>query len=197
MKIHIVDDEIDVRESCEFLVNQLDYPTVEQWENGEAFIDGVNLFEPAIAILDLRMPKMDGETVVELLKKKGSVIAPIILTGHGELSQAIALLKNGAVDFLEKPVSMTKLDAALQRAQAETEQLFYDYTIGQQFALLSDKEKQVSQLVFEGLTNREIADQLHVSVRTVEVQRASAMKKLGTETLAEFVVKLSDLKQVS
>lgn len=194
MKIHIVDDEMDVRESCEFLVNQLDYPDVEQWDNGESFIDGVNLFEPAIAILDLRMPKMDGETVVELLKKKGSVIAPIILTGHGELSQAVTLLKNGAVDFLEKPVSMAKLDGALQRAELETRQLFHDYTVHQQFSLLSDKEKQVSQLVFEGLTNREIADQLHVSVRTVEVQRASAMKKLGAETLAEFVVKLADVK---
>ena len=70
MKIHIVDDEIEVRESCEFLVNQLDYSLVQQWENGEQFIDGVNLFEPAIAILDLRMPKMNGEMVVELLKKK-------------------------------------------------------------------------------------------------------------------------------
>lgn len=196
MKIHIVDDEIEVRESCEFLVNQLDYSLVEQWENGEQFIDGADLFEPAIAILDLRMPKMNGEMVVELLKKKGSVIAPIILTGHGELSQAVTLLKNGAVDFLEKPVSMAKLETALERAQSETEKLFYDYTIQQQFAQLSEREQQVSQLVYEGLTNREIADQLCVSVRTVEVQRSSAMKKLNVETLAEFVVKLSDLKEV-
>lgn len=196
MKIHIVDDEIEVRESCEFLVNQLDYSLVEQWENGEQFIDGANLFEPAIAILDLRMPKMNGETVVDLLKKKGSVIAPIILTGHGELSQAVTLLKNGAVDFLEKPVSMAKLETALERAQIETEKLFYDYTIQQQFAQLSEREQQVSQLVYEGLTNREISEQLCVSVRTVEVQRASAMKKLNVETLAEFVVKLSDVKEV-
>ena len=186
MKIHIVDDEIEVRESCEFLVNQLDYSSVEQWENGEQFIDGAALFEPAIAILDLRMPKMNGEMVVELLKKKGSVIAPIILTGHGELSQAVTLLKNGAVDFLEKPVSMAKLETALERAKNEAEKLFYDYTV----------QQQVSQLVYEGLTNREIADQLCVSVRTVEVQRSSAMKKLNVETLAEFVVKLSDLKEV-
>jgi len=143
---------------------------------------------------------MNGDVVVDLLKKKSSVIAPIILTGHGELSQAVTLLKNGAVDFLEKPVSMMKLDQALMRAKAkakaETEKLFYDYTIQQQFTQLSERKQQVSQLVYEGLTNREIADQLCVSVRTVEVQRSSAMKKLNVKTLAEFVVKLSDLKDV-
>lgn len=120
MKIHLVDDEIEVRDSCEFLVNQLDYHDIEQWKNGKEFIASVDLFKPAIAILDLRMPKMGGEIVIELLNQNKSVIAPIILTGHGELSQAVMLLKNGAVDFLEKPISMMKLDIALRNAERIT-----------------------------------------------------------------------------
>lgn len=194
MKIHLVDDEVEVRDSCEFLVNQLDYYDVQQWENGEVFIESVDLFQPAIAILDLRMPKMSGEMVIELLNQKSSVIAPIILTGHGELSQAVMLLKNGAVDFLEKPISMIKMESALRSAEVITQKLFSAHLVQQQYLLLSEKEAQVSRLVCDGLTNREISDLLNVSVRTVEVQRASAMKKMQTETLAEFVTKIASLK---
>ncbi|MBS7819131.1 response regulator [Wohlfahrtiimonas chitiniclastica] len=188
MKIHIVDDEIEVRESCQFLIEQLTDASIEPWENGEIFVQSVALYEPAVVILDLRMPKMDGASVVEYLKREGSVIAPIILTGHGELSQAVNLLKQGVVDFLEKPVSSVKLAAALQHAEAETHRLWRRFCLHQQFLALTEREQQVSRLVYEGKTNREIAEQLHVSVRTVEVQRASAMKKLGAETLAEFIV---------
>ena len=188
MKIHIVDDEIEVRESCQFLIEQLTNASIEPWENGEIFVQSVALYEPAVVILDLRMPKMDGASVVEYLKREGSVIAPIILTGHGELSQAVSLLKQGVVDFLEKPVSSVKLAAALQHAEAETHRLWRKFCLHQQFSELTEREQQVSRLVYEGKTNREIAEQLHVSVRTVEVQRASAMKKLGAETLAEFIV---------
>ncbi|OYQ73861.1 response regulator [Wohlfahrtiimonas sp. G9077] len=188
MKIHIVDDEMAVRESCQFLIEQLTDAAVEQWENGESFVQSVALYEPAVVILDLRMPKMDGASVVEYLKRENSVIAPIILTGHGELSQAVSLLKQGVVDFLEKPVSSLKLEAALQHAEAQTARLWQSFCLRQQFLALTEREQQVSRLVYEGKTNRDIAEQLHVSVRTVEVQRASAMKKLGAETLAEFIV---------
>ena len=123
LTVHIVDDEPDVRESCEFLVSTLNYPT-KLWEDGKAFIDGVDLTAPAIAIVDLRMPRLSGDSVITMLKNHQSPIAAIILTGHGEVSTAVKTLQEGAVDFLEKPIDLTTLIAALDRAEKITLERF-------------------------------------------------------------------------
>ncbi|MDG9730576.1 response regulator [Ignatzschineria sp. RMDPL8A] len=191
MKVHIIDDEREVRESCEFLVRQLEYEAVSLWENGAVFIEEANLKEPAIAIVDLRMPKMSGQEVVSYLKAHKSAVVPIILTGHGDVAQAVAMLKEGAADFLEKPVSMAKLVNALSIAEKLATERFEQYELDARFATLSEREKAVSALVFAGLTNRKIADTLHVAVRTVEVQRANAMKKMDVENIADFIAKLA------
>lgn len=194
MKIHIVDDEQDVLASCQFLVQQLGYQNTALWENGLDFVEGADLFEPAVAILDLRMPKMDGQQVIEYLNTNKSTIAPVILTGHGELTLAVDLFKSGVIDFLEKPVSMMALEDAILLARKSVEDKFRSFSVSQMFNLLTDREKQVTKLVFEGATNKEISDALATSIRTVEVQRASSMKKLQAETLADFVTKLTEVK---
>lgn len=192
LTVHIVDDEPDVRESCEFLVSTLNYPT-QQWEDGRAFIDHVDISEPAIAIVDLRMPRLSGDAVITMLNASNSPIGAIILTGHGEVSSAVKALKEGAIDFLEKPIDLTTLITALERAERITLERAQINRLLLKFKGLTEREKQISALVYEGLTNREIANQEAISVRTVEVQRASSMKKLGTESLAEFISALNQI----
>lgn len=192
LTVHIVDDEPDVRESCEFLVSTLNYPT-QLWEDGRSFIDGVDLSRPAIAIIDLRMPRLSGDSVISLLASESSPIGAIILTGHGEVATAVKTLKEGAVDFLEKPIDLTTLITALARAEKITRERAQKNQRLSEYAKLTDREKQIASLVYEGLTNREIAQQESISVRTVEVQRASAMKKLEAETLAEFIATLNEI----
>lgn len=192
LTVHIIDDEPDVRDSCQFLVSTLNYPT-QQWIDGQAFIDGVDLKLPAIAIVDLRMPKLSGDAVISMLKNHQSPIGAIILTGHGEVATAVKTLKEGAVDFLEKPIDLNTLLTALERAEKITRERFRHHQMMLQFDLLTSREKQIALLVYEGLTNREIAEKEAIAIRTVEVQRANAMKKLKTESLAEFIAVLHDI----
>lgn len=195
LTVHIVDDELDVRESCEFLVSTLNYPT-QLWEDGKAFIEGVDLTLPAIAIVDLRMPRLSGDSVITMLKNYQSPIGAIILTGHGEVASAVKTLQEGAIDFLEKPIDLPTLIAALERAETVTLERFQKNQIIKQFNALTEREKQIAKLVYEGLTNREIAEKESISVRTVEVQRANAMKKLSTESLAEFISMLNEIENL-
>ena len=195
LTVHIVDDEPDVRESCEFLVSTLNYPT-QLWEDGRAFIDGVDLNLPAIAIVDLRMPRLSGDAVITMLKNHNSPIGAIILTGHGEVSTAVKTLKEGAVDFLEKPIDLTTLVTALENAEKITLERAHQNRLLTAYVKLTEREKQIASLVYEGLTNREIANQESISVRTVEVQRASAMKKLEAESLAEFIAILNEIQNL-
>ena len=190
--VHIVDDEPSVRESCQFLVSTLNY-TTELWEDGQAFMDKVDLSLPAIAIIDLRMPRLAGDEVVTLLHNAKSPISVIILTGHGEVATAVKTLKEGAIDFLEKPVELPKLIDALKRAEEIAQTRYAHNQRLACFERLTDREKQIAMLVYEGFTNKEIAEKALVSVRTVEVQRANAMKKMQAETLAEFIAYLTEI----
>lgn len=194
LTVHIVDDEPSVRESCEFLVSTLNYPT-QLWEDGQAFIEGVDLSMPAIAIVDLRMPRLSGDMVISQLHQRQSPIGAIILTGHGEVAMVVKMLKEGAIDFLEKPIELCTLISALKRAEKITLERGEKNAVVARFNALSEREQQISLLVYEGFTNKEIAHQEAISVRTVEVQRSSAMKKLKTETLAEFIATLNEIYQ--
>lgn len=192
LTVHIVDDEPSVRESCQFLVSTLNYRT-QLWEDGRAFMDKVDLSLPAIAIIDLRMPRLTGDEVVTLLHNAKSPISAIILTGHGEVATAVKTLKEGAIDFLEKPVELPQLVDALKRAEEISQARYARNQRLACFERLTDREKQIATLVYEGLTNKEIAEKVLVSVRTVEVQRANAMKKMQAETLAEFIAYLTEI----
>ena len=142
------------------------------------------------------MPKLSGDAVISALKNSQSPIGAIILTGHGEVSTAVKMLQEGAVDFLEKPIDLPTLIAALERAEKSTMLRAYHNEILAQFETLTEREKQVSKLVYEGFTNKEIAEKESISVRTVEVQRSNTMKKMQTESLAELISKLNDIENL-
>ena len=187
--IHIIDDEESVRDSCEFLISSLGLST-QTWDSASMFLQQVDIYTPAVVISDLMMPDMSGQELQTHLNKQQSPIALIALTGNGEIDDAVAMLKNGAADYLEKPIGIQRLQEAIHHAQAITLKRAKLYYIRTLYAQLTDKEKQVANELLEGNLNKNIADHLDVSVRTVEVHRSQVMKKMQSQHVSELVQKL-------
>ena len=184
--VHIVDDDAAVRDACAFLMEALGHAH-QTWEHGQAFLDQVDCHRPTVALIDLRMPFASGAEVVSQLQQRHSTIAPLILTGHGDVPTAVAMLKQGVVDFLQKPIQAEPLQAAIQQAWQHALKLQQLYTWRVCEHGLTPKEQHIVQLMVQGMTNKDMAETLHVSQRTIEVHRANAMAKFQCEHLAQLV----------
>ena len=184
--VHIVDDDAAVREACAFLMEALGHAH-QTWEHGQAFLDQADCHRPAVALIDLRMPFASGAEVVNQLQQRHSTIAPLILTGHGDVPTAVAMLKQGVVDFLQKPIQAEPLQAAIQQAWQHALKLQQLFTWRECEHSLTPKEQHIVQLMVQGMTNKDMAETLHVSQRTIEVHRANAMAKFQCEHLAQLV----------
>ena len=184
--VHIVDDDAAVRTACAFLMEALGHAH-QTWEHGQAFLDQADCHRPAVALIDLRMPFASGAEVVNQLQQRHSTIAPLILTGHGDVPTAVAMLKQGVVDFLQKPIQAEPLQAAIQQAWQHALKLQQLYTWRVCEHGLTPKEQHIVQLMVQGMTNKDMAETLHVSQRTIEVHRANAMAKFQCEHLAQLV----------
>lgn len=194
LTIHIIDDEQSVRDSCEFLVGSLGL-TTQTWASAVLFLEQADIYYPAVVISDLMMPEMSGQALQDYLNKNNSPIALIALTGNGEIPDAVSMLKKGAADYLEKPISSQRLQEAITSAQALTIKRAKRYYIQKLYAKLTDKEKQVAYELMQGNLNKVIADHMEVSVRTVEVHRAQVMKKMQSQHVSELVQKLAMLDE--
>lgn len=187
-KIYIVDDDEAIRHSASFML-RLEGFTVQTYPDGPHFLEDLDPFEQACILLDVRMPGMDGLTVQKRLNELGCGMPVIILTGHGDVPVAVEAMKDGAIDFLEKPYEKQNLLRAIRsgfEALSNTE----ERNLGKQQAVakintLTQREKDVLSGLVEGLTNKGIADQLSISPRTVEIHRANAMEKLQADSLSE------------
>ena len=187
--IHIIDDEESVRTSCDFLISSLGLPT-KVWASALTFLQQVDIYRLAVVVSDLMMPEMSGQALQAYLNKHDSPIGFIALTGKGEIADAVNMLKQGAADYLEKPINSHRLQEALARAQALTLKRAQLYNIKNLYAQLTDKEKQVANELLQGNLNKNIADHLDISVRTVEVHRSQVMKKMQAQHVSELIQKL-------
>lgn len=187
--IHIIDDEESVRDSCEFLISSLGLST-QTWDSASMFLQQVDIYTPAVVISDLMMPDMSGQELQTHLNKQQSPIALIALTGNGEIDDAVAMLKNGAADYLEKPIGIQRLQEAIEHAQVLTLKRAKLYYIRTLYTQLTDKEKQVAHELMQGNLNKNIADHLDVSMRTIEVHRSQVMKKMQAQHISELIQKL-------
>ena len=187
--IHIIDDEERVRTSCDFLISSLGLPT-QVWSSALIFLQQVDIYRPAVVVSDLMMPEMSGQALQAYLNKHDSPIGFIALTGKGEIADAVNMLKQGAADYLEKPINSHRLQEALARAQALTLKRAELYSIKKLYAQLTEKEKQVAHELMQGNLNKNIADHLDISVRTVEVHRSQVMKKMQAQHVSELIQKL-------
>lgn len=188
--ITIVDDDEAVRDSLALLLNFRGYRT-RAFASAEACLDAWNPEWRGCLLLDLRMGGMDGLALQKALAERGNTLPIVFLTGHGDLAHARAALKGGAVDFLEKPYEESALLAAVGEAIERDNRQYAAQTraagIGARMDRLSERERQVMELVVAGKPNREIAADLGISPRTVEVFKARMMEKMQARSVPELV----------
>ena len=196
--VYVVDDDDDLAELFELLLDSVSLPH-QRYATGEAFLAQATLDQWGCVILDLRMPGMGGMAVLRSLKQKDTPLSVIVVTGHGEIRSAVEAIQWGAANFLEKPFSNEELLTNVQRALNDSR---IRYTqrgrlrdLQRRFDSLSSRERQVAQLVTRGLTSREIADELNISARTVEVHRARVLEHLECETSIEIAKLLVELER--
>lgn len=193
-RIHLLDDDVAVTQACAFLLESLGYE-VFCWNEGAKFLSQADLYQTGVLLLDMRMPGMDGQAVHEEMLQRGSTIAVVFLTGHGDVPMAVEQMKRGAIDFLQKPVSAKPLQVALERALLVSAQTFDRQKIVACYQQLTPKERELAGLVANGLINREIANAMNIAVRTVEVHRARVMEKMQAGSLAELVNRLQQVRE--
>jgi two-component system response regulator FixJ len=184
--IYIIDDDEMLRRSLERLLRAEGFATVS-CDSSLSFIDMVSNLAPGCILLDVRMPGVDGLELLARLKCIGLRLPVILMTGIGDIAMAVQAMKIGAVDFIEKPfddVSLLEaIAAALSMAARERRHGEAAVRVGS----LSPREREVLDGLVAGRSNKAIAYDLGLSVRTVEVHRARMLKRLGTHSLAEAV----------
>ena len=193
--VHIVDDDASVREALAWLLRSRRLPS-ESFDSAEAFDAMLQKRPPqrqlCCLLLDVRMPGMSGLALFDVLAARGDLATmPVIfLTGHADVPTAVDAVKRGAFDFCEKPFSDNALVDRIEQAlavSARALQARRDTTgLQSKMAELTDRERDVMRLVVEGLPNKLIADQLDISVRTVEVHRARVFDKMNVKSAVEL-----------
>jgi RNA polymerase sigma factor (sigma-70 family) len=183
--ICIVDDDPSVRDSLSLLLGLKGYDC-RTFESAEHFLLN-RPHRPTCLILDLKMAGMNGLALQEQLVQLNESSQIIFLTAHADVAVMRDAFLNKAVDFLEKPFETAKLLGAIDRAFEQLASASQQQGIQDGLGTLSPREREVLAKLSEGLTHREIGDQLGISARTVEVHKAHIMQKLGTKTLAELI----------
>jgi two-component system response regulator FixJ len=186
--IHIVDDDAAVRRSLTLLLASHGM-SVREHVSGEAVLAALPL-APGCIILDLRMPGMDGLTVMQELRRRNVTTPVLIVSGHADVRQAVVAMKAGAVDVIEKPYAEHAMIGAVQIALQQAAGLGSrdrDPVAVARLQVLTPRESEVLSHMVDGLPNKMIAQALGISPRTVEIHRANVMEKLGCRSLAEAV----------
>jgi two-component system response regulator FixJ len=188
--VHIVDDEVSVRKSLAFMLTSAGY-TVRVFESARDFLAAAGGISGGCLVTDLRMPDMNGVELLLALRKTGSVLPAIVITGHADVPMAVQAMKAGALDFIEKPFEEEILLRALERAAGDLESKPVSGdaipAIRAHLATLTERERQVLTRVVAGQPNKTIAYDLQISPRTVEVYRANVMAKMQARSLPELV----------
>ncbi|MDX2217759.1 MAG: response regulator [Burkholderiales bacterium] len=192
--VHVVDDDEALRDSLRWLLEGHGF-AVQPHESATHFLEGKSPCAGSVILLDVRMPGMTGMQLHDHLLKLG-VTAPIIfITGHGDVPMAVEAVKKGAFDFLEKPFNDEKLIALIRRA-AEAEAMRANPNAqtspnptppAGRLHTLTAREREVLDLVVAGRLNKSIADDLGISIKTVEAHRARVMEKMQAKSLAELI----------
>lgn len=195
--VYVVDDDDELAELFSLLLSSVSLPH-RRFASGEAFLAAIGPSDWGCVILDLRMPGMGGMAVLRQLRDLGSVLSVIVVTGHGEIRTAVEAIQWGAINFLEKPFSNEELLANVQRALVDSRGRFSQRErqreLQGKFDLLSPRERQVAALVTRGLTSKEIAEELGISARTVEVHRARILEQLQCESSVEIARLMAELE---
>jgi two-component system, LuxR family, response regulator FixJ len=188
--VFIVDDDEAVRDALGFLMQSVGL-LAKSFASADNFLSVFDDSQPGCLVSDIRMPGMSGLDLQETLIQRGSVIPMIFITGHGDIPMAVEAIKKGAHDFLTKPFRdqdlLDCINSAMEKDTRQRKQQGQRACVERRVACLSKREKQVLDLVVAGTSNKEIANELNLSHRTVEVHRSHMMEKMETRSLAELV----------
>ena len=188
--VHIIDDDQALRESLAFLLRTAQFE-VRSFDSAKTFLDALPDASLGCVITDIRMPEMSGIDLLRRLKELKVGVPVIVITGHGDVPLAVEAMKIGAADFFEKPFNddqlVSSVRAALQRQQDRTKRGAERAEIEHRISTLSAREKDVLAGLIEGRANKQIAFDLGISPRTVEIHRANLMNKMQAGSLSDLV----------
>lgn len=190
--VYVVDDDEAVRDSLRWLLEGNGF-RVTCFDSAERFIASLASVQSqrACLILDVRMPGMTGTELHEELIERGVQVPLIFITGHGNVPMAVESMKKGAVDFLEKPFNDTQLcalvAAAFEKLRDGQEKVLGAQRAREMLERLTPREQQVLERIVAGRLNKQIADDLNISIKTVEAHRANIMDKIEARTMADLM----------
>jgi FixJ family two-component response regulator len=195
---YVVDDDESIRTLWRWLMESNGIP-VRTFATAMEFIDGYQLGDPGCIVLDLRLPGMSGLELQDYLRRRNIEIPIVFVTGHGDVSAAVSALKGGAVDFIEKPFGYKHALAIIQKAFERDAEIRRWRARGERlsmlYASLTEREREVARRIAEGKVNRIIAQELGISMKTVEFHRARLMEKMEVASVAELVQQLMQLSE--
>jgi len=188
--VHVVDDDGEVRDSIRCLIEALRLP-VRVFASSAEFRTYYRRGYPGCLILDVRMPRQSGLELYSEMVREGLRLPAIFITGHADVSTAVAAMKTGAIEFLEKPFDGDALSTLVRRAlefdaqwrRRESEFVAFD----QRLQRLTDRDRETLELIIAGKSNKSMATRFFISERAVEMRRAGIMKKLQVRSVAELL----------
>jgi FixJ family two-component response regulator len=188
--VYVVDDDEAVRDSLQWLLEGKGY-RVRCFESAESFLSRYDAREVACLIVDIRMAGMTGLELQNRLIEARSPLPIVFITGHGDVPMAVDTMKKGAMDFIQKPFNEEQLVGLVERMLDHAKDTFADYQLSvNRDALLSKltlRESQVLERIVAGRLNKQIADDLGISIKTVEAHRANIMEKFSANTVADLL----------
>ena len=187
--VFIVDDDEAIRDSLRWMLKSRGVAS-QSWDSAESFLAAYSEAMHGCLVLDIRMDGMSGLDLFDRLNERRCQLPVIFLTGHADVPMAVAALKKGAHDFVEKPFNdnelVDKIDGALAKAVILRNRFAAAHSVGQRLATLSQREREVMDLILAGKANKVIADDLKIAMRTVEVHRAHVLEKMGVRSAVDL-----------
>ncbi len=187
--IRVVDDDAEMRESLEFLLSTEGWK-VRSYPSAKAFLETDDDMIPGCLLLDIRMPEMSGLELQEKLKTRDYSLPVLFITAHGDITMAVEAVKNGAFDFLPKPLDDEKLLSSVEKAVSsdwERRSRQQNMTVlREELETLTPREREVAELVAQGLMNKVIADKLGIAEKTVQIHRGQVCRKLKVRSAVEI-----------
>ncbi len=188
--VFVVDDDLEFSESVCFLLTSVNLP-VKLYHGAEVFLNDIDENTKGCVLVDVRMPEMSGLQLQHILREKNPDLPVIIMTAHGDIDMAVRAMKDGAMDFVQKPFNDQQLIDLLNKAMKlnsqTTKRRARKAALKERLNQLTSREQEVLSLIVEGKINKEIAYQLGIADKTVEVHRARIMDKTKVNSLQELM----------
>jgi len=196
--VYVVEDDDTLRALVRALAQSIGV-ACREFPSANKFLDQYDPRQPGCMVLDLFMPGMSGLELQDELNRRGAVIPVIFITGHGDVASAVAAVRHGAFNYLQKPFRNNELIASIREAldhdRRNRQMLEQQDAIRERIALLTPREREVLELIVRGLASKVMAHEMGLSTRTVELHRSRVMGKMGASSIAQLVRMFMDFQR--